>query len=147
MDINEIPSKLPSAHLPEKARNAIRFMVIGTLGMFVQEWFFRLLMWLMNEPVKDSVVYYIAFALGNLLEMFPNYFMTNWYTFQTRPNLTNAGGFILARGINLVLQMVFLPFVLRLMPDANNTIITYVVIFVAGIVNFLIQYFFFKKKV
>lgn len=147
MDINEIPSILPSAHLPEKARNAIRFMVIGTLGMFVQEWFFRLLMWLMNEPVKDSVVYYIAFALGNLLEMFPNYFMTNWYTFQTRPNLTNAGGFILARGINLVLQMVFLPFVLRLMPDANNTIITYVVIFVAGIVNFLIQYFFFKKKV
>ncbi|MCQ2341316.1 MAG: GtrA family protein [Paludibacteraceae bacterium] len=147
MDINEIPSILPSAHLPEKARNAIRFMVVGTLGMFVQEWFFRLLMWLMNEPVKDSVVYYIAFALGNLLEMFPNYFMTNWYTFQTRPNLTNAGGFILARGINLVLQMVFLPFVLRLMPDANNTIITYVVIFVAGIVNFLIQYFFFKKKV
>ncbi len=147
MDINEIPSILPSAHLPEKARNAIRFMVIGTLGMFVQEWFFRLLMWLMNEPVKDSVVYYIAFALGNILEMFPNYFMTNWYTFQTRPNLTNAGGFILARGINLVLQMVFLPFVLRLMPDANNTIITYVVIFVAGIVNFLIQYFFFKKKV
>lgn len=147
MKISEIPSKLPSAHLPEKARNAIRFMVVGTLGMFVQEWFFRLLMWLMNEPVKDSVVYYIAFALGNILEMFPNYFMTNWYTFQTRPNLTNAGGFILARGINLVLQMVFLPFVLRLMPDANNTIITYVVIFVAGIVNFLIQYFFFKKKV
>ncbi|MBQ0136511.1 MAG: GtrA family protein [Bacteroidales bacterium] len=146
MKINDIPSKLPSAYLPEKVKNALRFMVIGSIGMFVQEWFFRMVMWLMDQPIKDSLPYYVAFALGNILEMIPNYFATNWYTFQTRPNLTNAGGFALARGINLILQMVFLPFVLRLLPDANNTIITYIVIFVAGIVNFLIQYIFFKKN-
>ena len=146
MKINDIPSILPTAYLPEKVKNALRFMVIGGIGMFVQEWFFRLVMWLMDQPIKDSLPYYIAFALGNILEMIPNYFLTNWYTFQTRPNLTNAGGFLLARSINLALQMGILPLALRMLPDSNNTIITYVVIFIAGILNFLIQLFFFKKS-
>lgn len=114
--------------------------------MFVQEWFFRLLMWIMNDPVKNTLWYYVAFAGGFILEMFPNYFSTNFYTFGTSPTWKNAGGFTLARGINLVLQMVVLPFALHLMPNSNNTIITYVVIFVAGIANFLIQLLFFKKK-
>lgn len=144
--IDRFQAILPSSKWPTVIRKPLRFMLIGTIGMFVQEWFFRLLMWLMDDPVKNSLWYYVAFAGGFILEMIPNYCCTNFYTFGTRPTWTNAGGFTLARGINLVLQMVVLPFALHLMPNSNNTIITYVVIFVAGIANFLIQLLFFKKK-
>lgn len=144
--IDKFQAILPSTKWPAAVRKPLRFMLIGTIGMFVQEWFFRLLMWIMNDPVKNTLWYYVAFAGGFILEMFPNYFSTNFYTFGTSPTWKNAGGFTLARGINLVLQMVVLPFALHLMPNSNNTIITYVVIFVAGIANFLIKLLFFKKK-
>lgn len=144
--IDKFQAILPSSKWPAAVRKPLRFMLIGTTGMFVQEWFFRLVMGLMNDPVKDTLWYYVAFALGFILEMIPNYFCTNFYTFGTQPDWKNAGGFTLARGINLAIQMGFLPLVLHLLPNANNTIITYIVIFVAGVVNFLIQVLFFKKK-
>lgn len=144
--IDKFQAILPSTKWPAAVRKPLRFMLIGAIGMFVQEWFFRLVMWLMDNPVKDTLWYYVAFALGFILEMIPNYCCTNFYTFGTRPTWKNAGGFTLARGINLAIQMGILPLALHLLPNANNTVITYIVIFVAGIVNFLIQVLFFKKK-
>lgn len=137
---------LLTSYLPERVKNAVRFMIVGTLGSFVQTWFFLLAMRILGEPAKDTTLYYVAFIIGFVLEMIPNYICTNWYTFETRPNIKNAEGFVLARAINLVIQMVLLPLAVRFFTHVDNSILSLVVIFLAGIINFLVQLCFFKKK-
>ena len=83
--------RLPTSYLPEKIRSAVRFMVIGFSGSVVQTWLFMAALLALGQPEKGEVLYYVAFGIGFLLEMIPNYFFSNWYTFGTRPNLKNAG--------------------------------------------------------
>ncbi len=128
-----------------KVRSSVRFMVVGFTGSFVQTWFFLLAMWLLNQPEKGSVLFYVAFGIGFVCEMIPNYLFSNWYTFGTRPDWKNAGGFVFARAINLVIQFTLLPFMLRLLPTWREDYLSLIVIFVAGIINYLILLLFFKK--
>jgi len=137
--------KLPTSYLKGKVRSSVRFMVVGFTGSFVQTWFFLLAMWLLNQPEKGSVLFYVAFGIGFVLEMIPNYLFSNWYTFGTRPTLKNAGGFLFARAINLVIQFTLLPFMLKLLPTWREDYLSLIVIFFAGIINYLILLLFFKK--
>ena len=66
-------------------------MVIGFTGSFVQTWFFMAALYFMSYPAQGSALYYVAFGIGFVCEMIPNYFFSNWYTFGTRPSLKNAG--------------------------------------------------------
>lgn len=138
--------KLPTSYLPEKIRSAVRFMVIGFTGSLVQTGFFLLAMMIFREPQKGAVLYYVAFIIGFILEMIPNYICTNWYTFGTRPTLANAGGFVLARSVNLVIQLVLLPFLVAHLSDWRDDIISMIVIFIAGCINYLICLIFFNDK-
>ena len=90
--------KLPTRYLPAKTRSAVRFFFVGTTGAILQTWFFMAALTVMGEPDKGTVLYYIAFGIGYILEMIPNYFFSNWYTFNTKPSKKNAGGFLFARG-------------------------------------------------
>ena len=137
--------KLPTSYLPEKIRSAVRFTVVGTTGMFVQTGFFEGALWAMDHPEKGLALYYVAFAIGFLLEMIPNYFFLNWYAFETKPSIKNAGGFILARAINFGIQFGLLPLVLLLLPSLRDDLISYLVIFIGGCINYLVCLIFFKK--
>lgn len=140
--------KLPTSYLPEKIRSAVRFTVVGTVGMFLQTWFFSLflLAFQVPEEVKTGVLYYTAFVLGYLVEMVNNYLLLNWYTFRTRPSLKNAGGFLIARAVNLPIQLGLLPLCIALLPNLSNVYISYVVIFIGGCINYVICLLFFKNK-
>ena len=138
--------KLPTSYLPEKIRSAVRFMVIGFSGSFVQTWFFMLAMWLLGEPVKGHALYYVAFGIGFFCEMIPNYIFSNWYTFGTRPNIKNAGGFLLARAINLCIQFGLLPLMVKWLHSWRDDYISLLVIFIAGCINYFICLLFFKKE-
>ena len=137
--------KLPTSYLPEKIRSAVRFMVVGFTGTFVQTWFFMAAMLLLGEPEKGVALFYVAFGIGFVMEMIPNYFFSNWYTFGTKPSLKNAGGVLLARAINFVIQFALLPIMLDLLPNWREDYISMVVIFLAGCINYLICLLFFKK--
>lgn len=137
--------KLPTSYLPGKVRSAVRFTIVGTTGMFVQTWFFMAALQVSGHPEKGVLLYYIAFGIGYVLEMIPNYFFSNWYTFGTKPDIKNAGGFILARAINLVIQLGLLPLILRLLPTWRDDYVSFIVIFIGGCINYLICLFFFKK--
>jgi putative flippase GtrA len=100
----------------------------------------------LSTPEKGTALYYVAFAIGYLLEMVPNYYFSNWYTFGTRPNKKNAGGFLLARAINIVVQFGLLPMALAAFPGWRDDLISLFVIFIGGCINYLICLFFFKKK-
>lgn len=138
--------RLLTSYLSVKARSAVRFFVVGTTGAIVQTWCFLVALYCFSEPEKGTALYYVAFAIGYILEMIPNYVLSNWYTFGTRPNKKNAGGFVLARVINLFLQFGLLPFAVSWLPTWRDDFISLVVIFTAGIVNYLICLLFFKKK-
>lgn len=138
--------KLPTSYLPDKTRSAVRFLIVGTTGMFVQTWFFMAALLFMAHPDKGTWLYYIAFGFGYVMEMIPNYLFTNWYTFGTRPGIKNAGGFLIARAINLVIQLGLLPVMLSLLPAWRDDYISFVVIFIGGCINYLVCLLFFKKK-
>lgn len=143
-----IPIVFPSSYLPRLFRTAVRFSVVGGLGVFIQTWFFTTSMSVFNlDPdVKSGVLYFVAFTLGYIFEMIPNYLLSNWYTFGTRPQWKNAGGFVLARIINFPIQVFLLPVFNNLLPTWSNEHTSYLVIFIAGIVNYFICLFFFKSK-
>lgn len=137
--------KLLSSYLPEKVRSAVRFAVIGTTGMFVQTWFFMAALMYLDNPEKGTVLYYVAFLIGYILEMIPNYICSNWYTFGTKPTLQNAGGFLLARAINMAIQLGLLPLMLVWFSGWRDDYISFVVIFIGGCINYLVCLLFFKK--
>ena len=137
--------KLPTSYLPEKIRSAVRFMVVGFTGSVVQTWLFMAALALFSHPEKGAVLYFVAFGIGYILEMIPNYLFTNWYTFGTKPDIKNAGGFLVARAFNLVIQLGLLPLMIDLLPTWRDDYISYVVIFIGGCINYLVCLIFFKK--
>ena len=142
----EIHFKLPTRYLPRLVRTAIRFSIVGVAGMFIQTWFFKMSLMAFDNPDKGAALYFLAFTIGYVLEMIPNYILSNWYTFGTRPQWKNAGGFILARIINYPLLIILLPVFIELLPTWSNEHISYLVILLAGVVNYLMCLFFFKTK-
>lgn len=138
--------KLLTSYLYGMKRSAARFTIVGTTGAIVQTWFFMAALLFLGNPEKGEPLYYIAFGIGYVLEMIPNYFISNWYTFGTRPNWKNAGGFLMARAINIVIQFVLLPLMIALLPSWRDHIISLLVITIGGIINYLICLVFFKKK-
>ena len=137
--------KLPTSYLPDKIRSAVRFMVVGFTGSVVQTWLFMAALGLLEHPEKGAVLYFVAFGIGYVLEMIPNYLFTNWYTFGTKPDIKNAGGFLVARAFNLVIQLGLLPLMIDLLPNWRDDYISYVVIFIGGCINYLVCLLFFKK--
>ncbi len=113
--------------------------------MFIQTGLFMAALWSFDHPEKETFWYYVAFALGYVLEMIPNYLFSNWYTFNTRPNKKNFGGFLLARAINLVIQFVLLPLALASFPSWRDDLISILVIFIGGCINYLVCLLFFKR--
>ena len=138
--------RLPSSYLPDKIRSAVRFTVVGTTGMFIQTGLFLLALWALGHPEKGLPLYVVAFAIGYVLEMIPNYLFSNWYTFGTRPNLKNAGGFLLARVLNMAVQLGLLPLMVRCFPTWRDDYISYLVIFIGGVINYFVCLIFFRKK-
>lgn len=137
--------KLPTRYLPAKTRSAVRFFFVGTTGAILQTWFFMAALTVLSEPEKGTALYYVAFGIGYILEMIPNYFFSNWYTFNTRPSKKNAGGFLFARAINLIVQFGLLPMALAAFPSWRDDLISLFVIFIGGCINYLICLIFFKK--
>ena len=138
--------KLPTRYLPRVVRTAVRFAVLGISGTLVQTWFFMAALFALDDPEKGAVLYYVAFTIGYIMEMIPNYLLSNWYTFGTRPNWKNASGFVIARVVNFPLQLALLPLFIRLLPSWRDDYISFLVIFIAGCVNYFICLLFFKKK-
>lgn len=138
--------KLPTRYLPDRIRSAVRFLIVGTTGAVLQTWFFMAALFFLGNPEKGSTHYYAAFAIGYMMEMFPNYLFTNWYTFNTRPTKKNAGGFLFSRAINIIVQFVLLPLALAAFPGWRDDVISMMVIFIGGCINYLICLVFFQKK-
>lgn len=144
--IDRLQSKLLSRRIKEPWGSGLRFMILGNIGSFVQTGFFLLVMLALGQPEKNTALYFVAFVAGFVMEMIPNYFASCCYTFGQSPTPRNAGGFVFARAVNLVIQLVVLPLVTAWLKGLNVGLVSLIVIFLAGIINFLMQSIFFKPN-
>lgn len=137
--------KLLTDYIKEPARSAVRFTVVGCTGTGIQYGWYYLFLLLFRQIWPDAGwVVGTTFTIGFILEMISNYFLTTYYTFSSRPSIKNLGGFLVGRGVNYVVQMVFLWVFIRIgIPEEPAGIVTIVI---AGIVNYFVTRVFFKEK-
>ena len=138
--------KLPTSYLPEKIRSAVRFVVVGTIGMFLQTWLSMAGEAIFGHTLEGEKLFYTAFFFGYMFEVIPNYLFLNWYAFGTQPSWKNAGGFAIARVVNLAVQLGLSHFVYEWLSSWPHQYIYFTIIFIGGCINYLICLLFFKKK-
>lgn len=143
--------KLLTDFLPEKTRSAARFVVVGALGTLVQYGLYCAFLELFNVLWGETVgLTTVAFGLGFCLEMMLNYLMTCFYTFGSKPSWKNCLGFFGARVPNYLIQNGLLWALLWC--DSNGLfamtekIAGIWAIIVAGVVNYFMLTFVYKKK-
>lgn len=128
--------------LNEPYRSAVRFTIVGTTGTLIQYAWYWLFLYLFScvWPEKETTT--LAFIIGFILEMVSNYCLTAYYTFKSRPNWKNFGGFLSGRAVNFILQMLMLQ--LLLMVHLSDQLAGLLAIIVAGIINYFVVKLFFK---
>lgn len=137
--------KTLTRHLPEKYRSAVRFVCVGAFGTALQYGIYYGFLSLFDHYCPDlGIRVSLAFTIGFVIEMISNYLLTSFYTFGTHPNLKNAGGFLLGRGVNYVLQLTFLHILIgwTLTEELSGII----AIVLAGVINYFILVPFYHKR-
>ncbi len=137
--------KTLTGRLPIKYRSAVRFALVGAFGTGLQYGIYYLLLDVFQRQWPEiSLLTSVAFTVGFVVEMICNYFLTSFYTFRTRPSWKNAGGFLFGRGVNYIIQMVFLNVLIWLQISEQWAGI--LAIALAGIINYFILLPFYKEK-
>ena len=137
--------KTLTGRLPMKYRSAVRFMFVGTLGTGLQYGIYYLLLDIFQRHWPEvGILTSVAFTAGFMIEMVCNYFLTNFYTFRTRPSWKNAGGFLLGRVLNYVIQLSLLNALVWLHMGEEWAGI--VAIMLAGVINYFVLRPFYKDK-
>lgn len=136
--------QLPSARIQEPARSAVRFTVVGSTGTLIQTGIYLLFLHLFEQQWPEHDLTNVAFTIGFVLEMISNYFLTSYYTFQSKPSIKNLGGFLSGRAVNYLVQVASLQALIFC--HMNNKIAGFLAIVIAGIVNYFVVRIFFKKK-
>lgn len=133
--------------LPDKYRSAARFAIVGTVCTGLQMGVYELLRVVLqaNYPEYIKLVTNLAFVTGFIIEMIANYILTSYYTFNTRPTLKNAGGFLFGRAINFVIQIPLLNVFIEWL-GFSDRLAGIAAIALAGIINYFVLLPFYKKE-
>lgn len=85
-------------------REVIRFGIVGAVATLIQYGIY----WLFNQTFGWGAT--SALTVGYIISFIANFFLSNYYTFRTKPSLKKGIGFGISHGINYVLQILFLNF-------------------------------------
>lgn len=86
----------------------------------------------------------IAYSIGYVVSFVFNFLLSNFFTFNTKPNVKRGVGFAISHLINYGLHIVFLNLFLFLsISDTYAPLLVYVVVFP---INFILVRFAFKSK-
>lgn len=137
--------KTLTGRLPNKYRSAVRFMLVGAFGTGLQYGIYYMLlgMFQLRWPGVE-ILTSVAFTAGFMIEMVCNYFLTSFYTFKKKPNWKNAGGFVLGRVLNYIIQLLFLNILIWL--HMSEELSGIVAIVLAGVINYFVLQPFYKDK-
>ena len=137
--------KTLTGHLPKKYRSAVRFVLVGALGTGLQYGIYYLLLGLFQQHWPEMMILTsLAFTIGFVMEMIYNYLLTSFYTFRVRPTWKNAGGFLVGRAINYVIQLLILNCLIWLHMSEEWAGIAAIAL--AGVINYFVLLPFYKDN-
>ena len=137
--------KTITRHLPKKYRSAVRFVLVGALGTGLQYGIYYLLLGLFQQHWPEMMILTsLAFTIGFVMEMIYNYLLTSFYTFRVRPTWKNAGGFLVGRAINFVIQLLLLNCLIWLHMSEEWAGIAAIAL--AGVINYFVLLPFYKDN-
>ena len=137
--------KTLTGHLPKKYRSAVRFVLVGALGTGLQYGIYYLLLGVFQQHWPEVMILTsLAFTIGFVMEMICNYFLTSFYTFRVRPNWKNAGGFLVGRALNYVIQLILLNCLIWLHMSEEWAGIAAIAL--AGVINYFVLLPFYKDN-
>ena len=137
--------KTLTGHLPKKYRSAVRFVLVGALGTGLQYGIYYLLLGLFQQHWPEMMILTsLAFTIGFVMEMIYNYLLTSFYTFRVRPTWKNAGGFLVGRAINFVIQLLLLNCLIWLHMSEEWAGIAAIAL--AGVINYFVLLPFYKDN-
>ena len=137
--------KTLTGHLPKKYRSAVRFVLVGALGTGLQYGIYYMLLGIFQQHWPEMMILTsLAFTIGFVMEMIYNYLLTSFYTFRVRPTLKNAGGFLVGRAINYVIQLLLLNCLIWLHMSEEWAGIAAIAL--AGVINYFVLLPFYKDN-
>lgn len=137
--------KTLTGHLPKKYRSAVRFVFVGALGTDLQYGIYYMLLGVFQQHWPEVMILTsLAFTIGFVMEMICNYFLTSFYTFRVRPNWKNAGGFLVGRALNYVIQLILLNCLIWLHMSEEWAGIAAIAL--AGVINYFVLLPFYKDN-
>lgn len=137
--------KTLTGRLPLKYRSAVRFVLVGALGTGLQYGIYYMLLGVFQQHWPEVMILTsLAFTIGFVMEMICNYFLTSFYTFRVRPNWKNAGGFLVGRALNYVIQLILLNCLIWLHMSEEWAGIAAIAL--AGVINYFVLLPFYKDN-
>ena len=137
--------KTLTGYLPKKYRSAVRFVLVGALGTGLQYGIYYMLLGVFQQHWPEVMILTsLAFTIGFVMEMICNYFLTSFYTFRVRPNWKNAGGFLVGRALNYVIQLILLNCLIWLHMSEEWAGIAAIAL--AGVINYFVLLPFYKDN-
>ena len=137
--------KTLTGHLPKKYRSAVRFVLVGALGTGLQYGIYYMLLGVFQQHWPEVMILTsLAFTIGFVMEMIYNYLLTSFYTFRVRPNWKNAGGFLVGRALNYVIQLILLNCLIWLHMSEEWAGIAAIAL--AGVINYFVLLPFYKDN-
>ena len=128
-----------------KYRSAVRFVLVGALGTGLQYGIYYMLLGVFQQHWPEVMILTsLAFTIGFVMEMICNYFLTSFYTFRVRPTWKNAGGFLVGRALNYVIQLILLNCLIWLHMSEEWAGIAAIAL--AGVINYFVLLPFYKDN-
>ena len=115
----------------------VRFCIVGIIASLLH----YVIYWLL---LKQDVEVNISYSAGYIISFVCNFFATNYFTFRTKPTWTKFLGFAGSHGINYIIHVVLLNFVLWI--GVHKLVAPVIVMVVAMLVQFSILRLVFRKK-
>lgn len=119
----------------DKAIEFFRFIIVGVLATALHYGIYLLLL--------SFIQNWIAYSLGYAISFIFNFFLSNYFTFKTRPTIKKGFGFGFSHLINYLLHIVLLFIFLQIgIPEQFAPIPVFAI---AVPVNFILVRFFLKR--
>lgn len=83
-------------------REVVRFGIVGVIATLIQYGIYYLFNAIVGWGATTSL------TIGYVISFVFNFFLSNYFTFKTRPTVKKGVGFMASHGINYLLQIVFL---------------------------------------
>lgn len=114
----------------------VRYAIVGSISTGIHYITYLLLLWAISKTtITNTINANLSYACGYIVGFCFNYFLTTYFTFQTKANKKNATGFTISHILNYLVEMGALN--LLLFYNVKESVSGLIVLIVAVPINFI----------